>query len=336
MMERSQILGHRILLAVLGCLVVITLGTLGYVLLTDWPVLDALYMAVITISTVGFREVHELRGTTRLFTIALIILGVGSFTYLISTVHNYLIAGQLFGRLEKRAMLKQLSQLKDHVIVCGYGLMGVQVASDFKREHTPVAVIDAHPDRVQAAISDGHVALEGDAEDEETLRAAGIERARALIAVVDEDASNLMVVFTARSMQPKLFIVARANHFASESKLQRAGANRVLWPYGIAGRRMAQMALRPNVVEFLEFVMHDEELELWLEEATIAIGAKLDGMLIGDAAIRQETGANIVALRARDGAMIVAPTASTRLQAGDIIVALGTREQLQKLREMTR
>lgn len=336
MAPSTRLLRQRILHAVLAFLAVIALGTIGYLLLSDWSLVDSLYMAVITISTVGYREVGEMPPAGKIFTIALIIVGVGSFTYLISTVHNYLIAGQLFGRLERRAMRKRIEQLSNHVIICGYGRMGAQVASAFKREHATVVVVDADPEKCEKAIAAGHIAIAGDAETAETLNAAALDRARALVAVVDDDASNLMVVFTARHIREDLFIVARANKQSSEQKLQSAGANRVLWPYGIAGRRMAQMAMRPNVVEFLEVVMHDEELELWLEETKIAIESSLDGLEIGASQIRKQTGANIVALRGRAGKMIVTPTPETRLQAGDIVVAIGTREQLRKLNEMAR
>lgn len=168
------------------------------------------------------------------------------------------------------------------------------------------------------------------------IGAVGVERASGLVTVLDTDAANLMVTVSARALNEKLFIIARTNSEVNESKLIAAGAHRVLFPHGLGGRRMAQMALRPNVAEFLEVVMHDEELELWLEEMTVAIESELDGCEIYAAAIREATGANIVAVRQRTGKLLAAPTRDTRLQAGDIVVALGTRAQLVALRAKVR
>lgn len=317
----------------LACVVLI--GTLGYVYIEHQRPLEALYMAVITITTVGFREVQPLDDAGRLFTIFLILFGVGSFTYLATTVANYFVAGEIKGLLEQRKMYNKIAQLDQHFIVCGYGRMGVQVARDFQREDQSLVVIERDEKTARSAIDDGCLVLQGDAENDEILKSAGVERARGLVAVLDTDADNLMVTLSARSMNDKLFIVARTNSEGNERKLVVAGANRVLFPYGLGGRRMAQMAIRPNVTEFLEVVMHDEELELWLEETKVAIESKLDGCAIGDAHIRRSTGVNVVALRQRTGKLLTAPTPDTKLQAGDIIVALGTRDALSALRELT-
>jgi voltage-gated potassium channel len=210
--------------------------------------------------------------------------------------------------------------------------MGVQVASEFKREGQPLVVVDKSPELVKDAVARGHPAILGDAGDDDVLKAAGVERAHGLVSAIDDDATNIMVVLSTRALNEKILIVARANTEMTQAKLLSAGANRVLWPYGLGGRRMAQMALRPNVVEFLEVVMHDEELEMWLEEFVVAIGSVLDNVEIGSASIRGQTGANIVALRQRTGRLIAAPTPETILQAGDILVAVGTRDQLKQLR----
>lgn len=319
--------------------VVIVVGAIGYYIIESdqdppWTLLDAFYMAVITVSTVGYREIHEPGPAGRVFTIVLIFFGVGAFMYLATTVANYVIAGELQGLWSRRRMEKQIAQLSDHYIVCAYGRMGSQVADEFKRERCPVVVIDPDPQAVARAQEDGHLALRGSAGDDEILKAAGVERAHGLVSCLDSDAGNLLVVLSARALNERLSIVARTNDHESSSKLATAGANRVLWPYGLSGRRLAQMALRPNVVEFLEVVMHDEELELVLEELTIAIDSPLEGKPIGSSEIRGKTGAMIVAIRRRDGKMVVAPEAKTELHAGDIVVALGTREQLEALRRL--
>ena len=231
-------------------------------------------------------------------------------------------------------MEKEINHLSSHYIVCAFGRMGSQVADEFQRERQPVVVIDPSDESVQRAIAAGHCALTGDAGDDDILKAAGVDRARGLVTCLDSDAGNLMVVLSARALNEKLLIVSRTNNHETTSKLLAAGANRVLWPYGLGGRRMAQMALRPNVVEFLEVVMHDEELELLMEELVIAIDSPLDGTALGSSAIRGKTGVMIVAVRQRTGKMIVAPSAETVLSAGDIIVALGTRDQLSKLQPL--
>ena len=330
----SRIL-RRFTKPVLLLVLVVLVGTLGYCLLEGMAPLEALYMAVITVTTVGFEEVRPLHPLGQVFTIVLVFFGVGAFTYFVTTAANYLIAGELKGFLEQRKMKSKIEEVSGHFIVCGYGRMGEQVAREFQREKKPLVVIERSDEIVAEAIRAGHLTMQGDAENDEVLREAGVERARGLVAVLDEDAANLMVTVSARALNQDLFIVVRTNSEMSQSKMIAAGANRVLFPHGLGGRRIAQMALRPNVVDFLEVVMHDEELELWLEEMTVAIESELDGCAVYAANIRGATGANIVAVRQRTGRLLAAPTPDTRLQAGDIIVALGTRAQLTALREKT-
>ena len=312
-------------------------GAIGYYVIerpNNWSVLDAIYMSVITVSTVGFTEVHEPGPVGRVFTIILILLGVGAFAYLATSAANYIIAGELQGLWSARRMQKKIDELVGHYIVCAFGRMGSQVADEFRREKLPIVVVDPTPEAVGRADEHGYFTVQGDAGDDDVLRRAGVERARALVTCLDHDAGNLMVVLSARTLNEKLFIVSRTNNHETTSKLIAAGANRVLWPYGLAGRRMAQVALRPNVVEFLEIVMHDEELELLLEEVKIAIGCELENVAISSGAIREKTGAMLVAIRQRTGKMVVAPGPETVLSAGDIVVALGVREQLGRLRGM--
>jgi voltage-gated potassium channel len=324
---------HRFTKPIVFFVGVVLFGTFGYWLLENMAPLEALYMAVITVTTVGFGEVQPLHYAGQVFTIFLVFIGVAAFTYFATTVANYLIAGEIKGFLERRKMQKHIEQLSDHFIVCGYGRMGEQVAREFRREKHSLVVIERSDEAAARAIEAGYLVVHGDAENDEVLRAAGIERARGLVAVLESDAENLMVTLSARALHEKLFIVARTNSEMSQSKLLAAGADRVLFPHGLGGRRIAQMALRPNVVEFLEVVMHDEELELWLEEMTVGIESELDGCAVYASDIRAATGANIVAVRQRTGKLLAAPTPDTRLQAGDIIVAVGTRAQVVALRE---
>ena len=339
MPQRLPHFGHRVERQLAGALfafaLVIVLGALGYLLIEDgWDVGEALYMAVITVTTVGFQEVRELCGPGRLFTIALVLGGVGVFSYSLTTLATYLITGELRDLLGYQRMERKINGMNGHQIVCGYGRMGRQVAHELKRQRQPLVVVDQNVVSVERAVTEGHLVLLGDALDDDILRRAGIERAKGLVTSLDDDANNLMVVLSARALNGNLFIVSRLNKDHNESKLITAGAHRVISPYRLGGRRMAQLVVSPNVVEFLEIVMHDEELELWLEDVTVAIDSGLDGVTVGDAHIQRESGANVLAVRQRAGKMMVAPEPETVFQAGDILVALGTREQLTKLREM--
>ncbi len=331
--SRLSLLQMRVLMAALGFLSVIAVGTIGYAIMLDWTLLDAMYMSVITISTVGYREVYELDHIGKLFTIVLILTGVGSFTYLISTVHNLLIAGQLFGRLERRAMEKRIESINSHVIVCGYGRMGAEVVAALLKEGTPVVVVERDREKIELAHKTGAATLEGDAEEDGILAKAGVDRARALVTVVDDDASNLMVTLTARGLNPDLYIVSRINRQVSEKKLKQAGADRILWPYGLAGRRIAQLALRPGVVEFFDVVQKSDTIELKLEEAVVAPGSPLDGKRLHEAGIRERTGTTVIAVRRSDGRLESA-VPETRMRSGDLLLAVGNGQQLDELRQM--
>lgn len=296
--------------------------------------LDAIYMAVITVSTVGYREVGELTAAGRIWTIILVLLGVGAFGYFVSSVTQFLVAGELRGLLGRRRMEREIAMMTGHYIVCGLGRTGTQVVRELSREKHTIVVVDSDSGAIDRARRLGASTIQGDAGDNETLKRAGIDRCVALITALDDDAANVFVVLTARNLNNSILIVSRANRDDTISKLTMAGANRVISPYNLAGRRMAQLALRPNVVEFLEFVMHDQELELWLEEITVAIDSALDGATIGETAIRKATGVNIVALRQRTGKLIGVPAPDTTLTAGDILVVLGNRDNLARLRAL--
>lgn len=314
---------------------VIMLGTAGYRILEEWGWLDSLYMTMITITTVGFGEIHELSRASRVFTIVLILLGVGSFTYTFGTIADYLIAGQLKEFLIHRRMKIMIKEMKDHQIVCGFGRVGFQVVYELKRAGKPFVVIDEESKAAHQAMDAGHATIEGNANNDDVLRNAGVERASSLVATLGTDAANLMLVLSARALNKELFIVARANFMDAEKKLITAGANRVISPYSISGRRMAHMLIRPNIVDFLDVVMHDEEMELEMEDVAIANGSKLDGCAIGEARISETTGANILGLKRSEGQVIASPAADTVLKAKDILIALGTRNQLTKLQSLS-
>jgi voltage-gated potassium channel len=324
-------LERRLLRIILVFGTIIAVGGVGYRLIQGWSWLDSFYMAIITVTTVGFGEVRPLKPEGRLFTSLLILLGVGGITYSFSALTNYIIAGELRGQLEERRMKRHIASLKGHFIVCGFGRVGYQVCAEFKREGHPLVVVDDNAPSIERAKAQGYLVIDGDAGNDEVLRQAGIERARGLVAAVDSDAANLLVVLSARSLNPNLDIVARANFEETETKLLQAGANRVISPYSLGGRRMAQMLIRADVVDFLDVVMHDESLELLLENLTVGAGCPLDNCAVGEAHIRERTGANILGLKRKEGGVILSPEPTTALYAGDVLIALGTRRQLGEL-----
>ena len=313
---------------------VIATGTIGYWLLEDWGWVESLYQSVITISTVGFGEVRPLSDGSRIFTIALILLGVGAFTYTFSTFADYLITGELQGIMRSRRMRIRIEHLDQHSIVCGFGRMGCRVAAEFGREGEALVVVD--PDEVvsEAAVDSGFLAICGNAGDDAVLERAGIERASRLVAATGSDATNLMIALSSRALNPDLFIVARADDPANEPKLMTAGANRVVAVYRSSGLRMAQIALHPNIVDFRDLVMHDVKNEWGLEELSIRAGSSVDGKPIRDGYSPDKGTGSILLVRRPGGETLTAPSPDTVLQRDDVIVAFGTHAQLGTMREL--
>ncbi len=310
--------------------IVVSVSTLGYVLIERWPVLDALYMTFITISTVGFREVRELSDAGRMFTILVVIAGIGGIGYSFGIIMEFALEGHLNELLEGRRMSKRIAQLTGHYVVAGLGRVGSVVARSLAEEGVPFVVIDSCEECRTTADEAGWLFVHGDATDEQTLLAAGVGRARGLVTALDTDADNLFVSLTARTLNPDIFIVARSSTVASEQKILKSGANRVMTPNVIGGRRMAAMVLRPTVADYLDVVTHGDAIEYRLDAVVISKGSALDGVSIREASVRSRTGAYILAVRSSSG-MNANPDPDVVLRAGDEIIALGTREQLQQL-----
>lgn len=326
---------RRIIPPLVILVVIITIATLGYTLIEHWPLLDAFYMITITLATVGFKEVHELDNSGRLITMGLIIFGVGTMAYTVGQVIEMMVEGQIVGYRRLKNMEKSISELKEHYIICGFGRVGHQVAKDFRSQKIPFVVVDSKPETAAEMTENNMAFIIGDMASDAVLESAGIKRAKGLIACADSDTANVYVTLSAREMNPKLFIVARASNIDTEAKMKRAGANRVMSPYFIAGNRMAAMALRPVAVDFLDTVMKSENVELELEEYMIDGSAKLVGKSLSELQIKQKTGATILAIKKETGKFNLQPVASTVISQGDVLVALGTMEQLKKLRHMT-
>jgi voltage-gated potassium channel len=306
---------------------VFVLGTIGYVAL-GFSVLDAVYQTVTTVATVGFREVQPLDDAGKVFTIVLILVGVGTALYTFSVVLETLFEGHLRAVLGRRRMERQIDAMQQHIIVCGWGRVGRAIAEELTAAGADLVVIDRDSTRVSEAPLP---AVVGDATEDGVLEAAGLRRARALVAALDSDAANLFVTLSARSLCPDLFIVARARVEESEEKLRRAGADRVVNPQSIGGARIAAFVLQPHVTEFLDVVMHDRGLEFRLEEIRVPRGSSFAGMSIRDAQLRDRTGALVLALREEDGSFITNPSPDTAIRAGHILIAIGTPTELDAL-----
>ncbi len=305
-------------------------GTFGYWLLGLAPI-DALYQTITTVTTVGFRELGEFDTRLKLFTIALIIVGVGTVLYTLSLGVQMLVEGQLREIFGRRRMDKKIAELDGHVVLCGWGRVGRAVATDLQREGKTVVVVDSDPARVATVTLP---LVLGDATQDATLRAAGIERASALIAALADDADNLFVTLSGRALNPALFIVARARQDESIGKLTRAGADRVVNPQELGAARMASFVVRPHVAEFVDVVMHERSNEFRMQEVTIPARSPLNGVALGDADLRLHSGALVLALRDAAGAFITNPDPATVLHAHHIVIAVGTEKDLRRLVEL--
>jgi voltage-gated potassium channel len=321
---------RRIEFALLGLFGVLVIGSVGYAFLGFGP-LDAIYQTVTTITTVGFREVHPLTTAGKIFTIVLIISGVGTALYAFGVVLEALVEGHLRLHLERRRMEREIARMTGHAIVCGWGRVGRSVGTYLAGLGTQVVVVDRSPDRV-GTVPAGIRSFTGDVTNDDVLREAGIMRAASLIAAIDTDAENVYVTLSARALRPDLIIVARARTEDSESKLLRAGATRVVNPQRIGGQRMAAAAQQPNVVEFLEVVMHDGSLEFRLEEVSVGAGSALAGRTLAETEIGGSTGALVLALRLADGTFMTNPPRHSRIEPGSVLIAIGTGPQLAALR----
>lgn len=306
---------------------VLVAGTIGYSLL-GLSVIDAAYQTVTTVSTVGFREVVKFDTAEKIFTIALITVGVGTVLYTFSLGVQMIVDGQLREILGRRRMDKKIADLSGHVVVCGWGRVGRAVAADLQREGRYVVVVDS--DRTRIAELDLPMVV-GDATHDTTLRAAGIERAHALVAALAEDADNLFVTLSGRSLNPSLFIVARARQDESIAKLARAGADRVVNPQGLGATRMASFIVRPHVAEFVDVVMHERSMEFRMQEVEIPEGSPLDGRTLREARLRDNCGALVLALRNADGSFATNPDLDTVLRTHHILIAVGTDLDLSRL-----
>jgi voltage-gated potassium channel len=314
-------------------LTVLLVGTLGYVWIEGWSFFDGLYMTVITLTTTGYGEVHPMSKLGRAYSMVLSLTGIGVMFYIITALARMIVEGEIKTALGKRKLLKHIKKLHDHYIICGFGRIGEIIARQLKERRVPLVIIENNPELLSTLDELSYYHICGDASKEEVLQEAGIERAKGLVAVVSSDANNVFITLTARSLNPNIFIVARGAEPGSEQKLIRAGADRVESPYELGGRKMAQTILRPNVTTFIELAMK-EDVDLGMEEITVAPTSPLVGLALKDSGIRQQLNTIVVSIKRASGEMLFNPSPGTQIFAGDTLIALGMRQSLDELEKM--
>lgn len=300
----------------------------------DMTFLDALYMTVITLGTVGFKEVKELDDNGKIFTIILILTGFGLFSYTLTVGAKIIVEGEIKEVFKRRKMSKEIKSLSGHYVICGYGRMGSIIARELRAYKMPLVIVEKNAENIKD--DESILYIIGDATHDETLKKAGIERAKGLITVLPSDAENLYVVLSARELNQDLFIVARAVDKEAERKLRRAGADRVVSPYFIGGLRIAHTVLRPNVVDFLEFATRAEHLEIQIEEIEVSPNSTLIGKTIAQSGLGRDLGVIVIAIKRRDGRMKFNPTSQTLIKEGDILIVLGNTDNLLNLEKIAK
>ena len=323
-------LARRFGYIVIAIAAVLAIGTVGFTLIEDYPVFDAFYMALTTMTTVGYMEIHPLGQGGRIFNSFLIIVGVTTILGAIGAMTQTIIELEFGEALEKRRKKRMIEKLENHFIVCGFGRVGRGAAAELQQAGVPFVVVDRDPERVERAIASGMLAVVADSTRDETLIRLRVERARGMVAALATDADNLFVLLSAKALNPRLYVAARAAEEGAEDKMRRAGANAVFAPYAITGHRLAQALLRPHVVQFLDFATH-VGLEAAIEQVRVSERSEVVGKTIQELQIRRELGVVVLAVRKGDGAMLFNPPADTAIGEGDYLIVMGKQEDLQAL-----
>ncbi len=321
---------HRLTTALTVVGMIVVFGTMGFRVIEGWPFIDAFFMTVITLTTVGYGEVHPLSVSGRIFTVVLVFFGVGAVAFTVKEATRVMLEGELRKIMGRRKVEKRIGSLKNHYIICGFGRMGRVIAEEFGACNVPYVVVE-RDEKILADLPQSVLWIHGDSTQDAALESAGVERARGLVSVLSSDADNLFVVLSARSINPELLIVARAGEESSEAKLMRAGATKVVSPYRIGGTRIAHAILKPVVVDFLDLATQSNNMELKLEELPVAPGSPFAGKIITETGIRQQYGVIVVAIKRKGGRMAFNPTHDTVLEAGDTLIVMGEAAQLDRL-----
>jgi voltage-gated potassium channel len=314
---------------------VLVVGTTGYMAIEDLAFTDAFFMSVITVTTVGYREVGgDLTPLGEWFTIFIIVTGVGTVLYTAAVGFEAAVEAMIGGRRLTRTMERHIARMNDHIILCGFGRVGQNVWQQLDEAGTEVVVVDADPDRVAAAIQAGAIVVEGDATHDEVLISAGLDHARTLISAVQSDSDNLVIVLSARARRPDLLIVARAVESETEKKLYLAGADRVVAPQVVGAQRLAALALKPDLAEFIDLVVSGTTVEFRVEEMHVGSDSEIVGKSLRDLDLRRRAGALVLAVGDESGRMSLNPDPSLVFHPGQVIIGIGTSEQLESLRAL--
>jgi voltage-gated potassium channel len=322
---------RHLVFCILISILILAAGTFGYMAIEGWPFIDAIYMTVITISTVGFKEVNQVDGAGRIFTIILVFCGVGFSLYVAAAVVQFMVEGRIRIILGRRRLDKKIDRLKNHYIVCGYGRIGRVLCRHLKKAEIDVAVIEKSPERVSVMDEDNILYIADDATDENNLLKAGIKRARGLVAVLATDTDNVFLVLTARQLSPELFIMARASQRNAIIKLRAAGANMVESPYVMGAMSMANRIIRPTVTSFLDLAFAQRHKDIQMEEIPVSASSELVNIELKDSGIRQNYNLIIIAIKKPDGSMQFNPSFDAVIRPDDTVIAVGEAASLQRL-----
>ncbi len=318
---------RRVQVGLAALALVVVIGTVGYTVLGFGP-LEALYQTIVTVSTVGYGFPHPIGSGVKVFTIVLILLGVGTALYTFTVTLELLIDGHMRELIRRRRMDRDIAKMTGHVVICGWGRVGREVARYLGNAGQQIVVVDRDADRISTV---GYSTVTGDVTDDDTLLQAGIERAGTLIAALDTDADNLFVTVASRSFNPTIHVIARARGESSEAKLLRVGADRVVNPQRLGGDRMAAFVTQPHVVDFVDVVMHDGSLEFRLEELTVGTDSPLSGQTLRSSQLHERTGCLVLAIRRPDGSFTPNPSPEVEVAPGDVLIGVGTAPQLAAL-----
>lgn len=324
----------NLILSFLLTLLIIFIGTTGYIIIEDWNILDALYMTVITLTTVGYGEVHDVSKMGRIFTIFLVFFGFGFIIYVAGAVVQFMVEGRIRAILGRKILDRKINRLKNHYIVCGYGRIGRVLCKRLIIEPIDLVVVESNEDLVPVMEEDNVLYVFGDAADDTNLLKAGIKRAKGLVAVLATDADNVFLVLTARQINPDLNIIARAGREKSKAKLLAAGANTVESPYDKGAISMAQRIIRPTVTSFLDFAFAHNRKDIQMEEIPVSASSNLVNIMLKDSGIRQNYNLILIAIKKPDGSMLFNPSFETTIQPDDTVFAVGENENLNKLEKI--
>jgi voltage-gated potassium channel len=309
----------------------IAAGTLGFELIEGWSFMDALYMTIITIATVGYQEIRPLGEAGRIFNMILIFFGLGTTTYVAASVVRFMVEGRIRAIMGRRRLDRKINRLKGHYIICGYGRIGRILCRTLQQKPVDLVAIERNPDLIPVMEQDRVLYLQGEATSEEVLQRAGIERAGGLVAVLATDTDNVFLVLTARQLAPQLMIIARASLEASKNKLRAAGANIVESPYEMGAFRLAQRIMRPAVSSFLDSAFSHARKDIQMEELAVSSSSPLADLSLKDSGIRQQYNLIIIAIKKPDGAMFFNPSFETVIRPGDTVIAVGEVDNLDRL-----